>query len=109
MQSEAKRHFATHKVTLTKGSILHEIFGHEVYTNSYHHQSINKLGDNLIATGYADDGIIEGLEMLSHPFQVGVQWHPENFIQAGSAMLPLFQKLVDTAMLVEGTTNYPFA
>lgn len=108
MQSEAKRHFATHKVTFTKGSILQEIFGHEVYTNSYHHQSVNKLGDNLIASGFADDGIIEGLEMLSHPFQVGVQWHPENFIQVSSEMLPLFQKLVNTAMQIEDTKQYFF-
>ena len=98
MQSEAKRHFVTHKVTFIEGTILQELFGHEVYTNSYHHQAVNKLGDNLIASGFTDDGIIEALEMLSHPFQVGVQWHPENFIQVGNAMLPLFERLVDTAM-----------
>lgn len=97
MQSEAKRHFITHKVSFTSGSILYDLFGENTYTNSYHHQSIHSLGDNLTATGFTDDGIIESIEVLNHPFQVGVQWHPENFIQISDAMIPLFQKLIDVA------------
>lgn len=97
MQAEAKRHFTTHKVTFEKGSILNSLFGNETFTNSYHHQSINALGNNLIATGFADDKIIEGIEMLYHPFQIGVQWHPENFIETSDVMLPLFQKLIEVS------------
>lgn len=99
MQSEIKRHSVSHKVTFTKDSILYDIFGLKTYTNSYHHQSVNALGDNLAVTAIADDYIIEGIEMLHHPFQVGVQWHPENFIQTSNKMLPLFEKLVETASI----------
>lgn len=96
-QLEAKRHFASHKVTFLANSILHDLFGSELFTNSYHHQSVNRLGENLVATGFTDDNFIESIEMLTHPFQVGVQWHPENFIQVSDVMLPLFQRLVDTS------------
>lgn len=97
MQAEAKRHFTSHKVRFEKDSILYSLFGQETFTNSYHHQSINALGDNLAATGFADDNIIEGIEMLYHPFQIGVQWHPENFIETSDVMLPLFQKLIEVS------------
>ena len=41
---------------------------------------MDKLGNNLIATGIAPDGIIEGFEHESHYYCVGVQWHPEFLI-----------------------------
>lgn len=97
MQHEAKRYFPTHKVTFLNGSILYGLFGDELYTNSYHHQSLNKLGDTLIATGFAEDGIIESIEVVGHPYQIGVQWHPENFIETSNVMLPLFEQLIQVS------------
>ena len=44
---------------------------------SYHHQSINKLGENLRAVASHEDGTIEAIEDANHPWLVGVQWHPE--------------------------------
>jgi gamma-glutamyl-gamma-aminobutyrate hydrolase PuuD len=42
-----------------------------------HHQSIDRLADGLVVTALAPDGVIEGVELASAPFVVGVQWHPE--------------------------------
>ena len=42
-----------------------------------HHQAIKELGDRLQATAISEDGLIEGLEMINHPFAIGCQWHPE--------------------------------
>lgn len=97
MQSEVKRYSVSHKVTFTEGSLLYDIFGKTHYVNSFHHQSVKNLGTNLRTTGLADDDTIEGIEVIDHPFQVGVQWHPENFIQVTDSMIPLFAKLVETA------------
>lgn len=46
--------------------------------NSVHHQGVKTLGQGLsaIATS-SSDGLIEAVQMKSHPFLVGVQWHPE--------------------------------
>jgi putative glutamine amidotransferase len=42
-----------------------------------HHQAIDRLGDGLRATGWAEDGMIEGIEDPSAGFVAGVLWHPE--------------------------------
>lgn len=41
-----------------------------------HHQAVDRVADQLVAVGWADDGIVEAVE---HPAKraVGVQWHPE--------------------------------
>ena len=51
---------------------------------THHHQAIDRLGQGLVATAWAADGVIEGAELAgpwadeAEPaFTVGVQWHPE--------------------------------
>lgn len=67
-----------HTVSLTCGSILHEIFGaDEVPVNSLHHQGVAKVGEGLEAIAFAPDGLVEGLAVKDEKFAVGVQWHPE--------------------------------
>lgn len=66
-----------HGVTAVKDSILHKLYGENFVVNSYHHQAIKKLGDNLKVTlTSADKTVIEGFEHNSLPI-FGVQWHPE--------------------------------
>lgn len=48
--------------------------------NSSHHQGIEHLGKNLIANAISTDNLIEGIEDPKHPFCIGVQWHPEYFV-----------------------------
>jgi putative glutamine amidotransferase len=48
--------------------------------NSNHHQAIDKLADGFKILSYAPDSIIESFyweDTKSHPFILGVQWHPE--------------------------------
>jgi putative glutamine amidotransferase len=45
--------------------------------SSHHHQAVDRLGSGVVATGWADDGVVEAIEVTDHPFAVGVQWHPE--------------------------------
>ncbi|HEX3751324.1 MAG TPA: gamma-glutamyl-gamma-aminobutyrate hydrolase family protein [Streptosporangiaceae bacterium] len=45
---------------------------------THHHQAVDRLGDGLVATAWAADGTVEGLEVDGgRGFAVGVQWHPE--------------------------------
>ena len=83
-----------HTVTTTEGSRLREMYGPEVAVNSLHHQAVDQLGDDYIATAHSPDGIIEGIEHTELPI-LGVQWHPE--LMAGALADPCFRWLVDNA------------
>ena len=63
--------------------------------DSHHHQGVDRIGDGLVATAWADDGVIEALEDPDRNYLVGVQWHPE----AGDD-LALFRALIDAASCV---------
>jgi putative glutamine amidotransferase len=70
--------------------------GHAAEVNSFHHQAVDTLGAGLIATAWAPDGTIEGIEDPAHPFLLGVQWHAETLLD-DPAQLALFGALVEAA------------
>ena len=51
--------------------------------NSRHHQAVKALGEGLVVTATAPDGVIEAVEDPTRRFCLGVQWHPENFYRTG--------------------------
>jgi putative glutamine amidotransferase len=68
-----------HPVRLAAGSLAARAAG-EVHhgTLSHHHQGVERLGDGLEVTGWADeDDMIEAFEDPRLRFALGVQWHPE--------------------------------
>lgn len=74
----AQRHEPSHKIKIAPDSKLFNILQvTETAVNSSHHQCIKELGKGIIATAWAEDGIIEAIEVVDHPFCLGVQWHPE--------------------------------
>ncbi len=77
-RDDANEEFSWHNITIEKDSILAEAFPEgETTVNSWHHQGIKDLGDNLVVTATADDGIIEGIEREGSTYIYGVQFHPE--------------------------------
>jgi putative glutamine amidotransferase len=67
-----------HSATLADGSQLQKLAcATNVRINSSHHQSIDRPGEKLRVTARSADGIIEGVELQSPDWVVGVQWHPE--------------------------------
>jgi putative glutamine amidotransferase len=74
--------FGSHPVRITPGSRLAGILGGNgagVAVPTAHHQAIDRLGDGLVATAWAEDGIVEAVEPTGSggAFFVAVQWHPE--------------------------------
>ncbi|MFW5998713.1 MAG: gamma-glutamyl-gamma-aminobutyrate hydrolase family protein [Bacillota bacterium] len=91
----APRWYPTHKISLKKGSWLEKIYEkNEIKVNSFHHQAIDKLGEDLDITARTDDGIIEGVEYREHPFAVGVQWHPERMYDNSYEQKLLFEQFI---------------
>ncbi len=64
------------------GTILAELVGRgQVMVNSTHHQAVKKTGPNVVVSATSPDGVVEAIELPSHAFAVGVQWHPELLLQ----------------------------
>jgi putative glutamine amidotransferase len=68
----------SHAVTVTPGSILHTaVETTTIDVNTFHHQAIRDVAPSLEVTGVAEDGLIEAVESIEHPWLLAVQWHPE--------------------------------
>ena len=86
-----------HSVEVHGGTHLERLCGGpELPVNSTHHQLVDKVGDGLIVSGRAPDGVVEAIEALNAPFVVGVQWHPEKL--AHPEQRGLYRGLVEAAV-----------
>ncbi len=80
-----------HNLKMEPNSKLAKILGVNIIkTNALHHQAISILGKNLKAVAYAEDGIIEAIELPNKKFVIGVQSHPEGLKPTAE---PLWYKL----------------
>lgn len=94
MQTSLSRKDISHKVSFASKSHIHRMLGPFAYTNSFHHQAIDRVGKNLVVTGTTGDDIVEAIEMPSHSFVLGVQWHPESMLDSAPSMKQLFFALM---------------
>lgn len=78
-QQGAPRDRPSHRVRLLEGSLLGDLAGElSAVVNSHHHQAIETVGANLVATAWTADGLVEALEdPRAERFALAVQWHPE--------------------------------
>ncbi|MBY4797144.1 gamma-glutamyl-gamma-aminobutyrate hydrolase family protein [Collinsella sp. AGMB00827] len=68
-----------HPVEVRPGTGLFAAVGNRerLQVNSAHHCCVERLGEGLVVTAEATDGIVEGIELPEARFMLGVQWHPE--------------------------------
>jgi len=89
---------AAHRVAITAGSLLHRIIGRdEMEVNTAHKEALKKVPDGLAVNAVAPDGVVEGIEIQGKRFALGVQWHPEFFLDPAGPHIALFRALVDAA------------
>ena len=88
--------YTTQNMVTKDNSILHEIYGSESKINSFHHQSIKKLADNLEVIAYdPKDEVIEAVTSTDGTPFLGVQWHPEFLYGSQKGDLKLFDYIVN--------------
>ena len=82
------RNEAGHSVIIKEHTKLYNIIStKEIMVNSAHHQAVKEPGNGLIINALSADGVIEGIEDPTKKFCIGVQWHPEFFIQGSDNKL----------------------
>lgn len=95
----AKPEVATHSIHLVNDTMIANIFDtQKLMVNSFHHQAIKTLGENMVASAYSQDGVIEAAEStIEGEVFFGVQWHPETLFEYDKNHLKVFEKLVDAS------------
>lgn len=85
-----------HMVVVDPTSRLAAVSGTHLVVNSRHHQVIDRLGDGLRATAWADR-YVEAVEAPDRPWVMGVQWHPERTTEVDPAALRIFEAFAGAA------------
>ena len=92
------RNAVAHTVDVAPGCRLASLLGDgALAVNSFHHQSVDRLGEGLVGTARSPDAVIEAMERPSSRFVVAVQWHPESFWRDFDRFGELFRGLVRAA------------
>lgn len=92
-----------HHVTVDQGSRLAEVVGESVEVSCYHHQALAALGEGLVVTARAEEGVVEGADLPGVPgWFLGVQWHPEDTWRTDPRQLAVFEALVAATSLPVG-------
>ena len=89
----------SHRVRLSDNTKLSRIARTlDAVVNSHHHQAIESLGVDLVATAWSTDGVIEAMEdPRPDRFVLAVQWHPELGWERDVISQQLFKSFVSKA------------
>lgn len=88
---------SVHGIDVLAGSRLSAVLGSEpIAVSSYHHQAVDRLGRDLLATAVAPDGVVEAVE-LPGASVIAIQWHPEDSAENDARQQALFDWLVGEA------------
>jgi putative glutamine amidotransferase len=87
-----------HTVAIKAGTQLFRITGKaEIAVNTAHNEALKDIPDGIVVSARAPDGIVEAIELPDRRFAIGVQWHPEFFLNDGDPNFRLFEELVSAS------------
>jgi putative glutamine amidotransferase len=92
------RDYLAHDVRIAADSRLARLFGAgTIKVNSMHHQGVRTVGEGLVPTAHAPDGLVEALEGAAPSYLFAVQWHPEALTEKDANTRRLFAEFVEAA------------
>lgn len=95
---KAKPEYPTHSIKVAEASYMANLVDNMSLINSVHHQMVDELAEDLKASAWSQDGVIEGFESTEEiPLIIGVQWHPEVLYKNHRSHLRPFTDLVERA------------
>lgn len=68
-----------HEVVTKEFSLMRRLYGRRTIVNSYHHQAVERVGEDFQITMESEDSVPEALEHDTLPI-FAVQWHPERIV-----------------------------
>jgi putative glutamine amidotransferase len=96
-ESQAERFAIQHPIRIKPDSCLGAILKEDsVKVNSVHRQAIDRLAPRLEVEAVAEDGTVEAVSVKdAKGFIVGVQWHPEYWVQSDAPSRKIFEAFGD--------------
>ncbi|MGT2749987.1 gamma-glutamyl-gamma-aminobutyrate hydrolase family protein [Streptococcus orisasini] len=88
--------YLSQNMLVKTGTALEKIYGTSTSINSFHHQSIRRLADNLEVIAYdpVDDTVEAVVSTNPDITFLGVQWHPELLLESRTEDQRLFEYVV---------------
>jgi putative glutamine amidotransferase len=74
--------------------------------NSRHHQSVGRVAPAFVVSAVSPDGVVEAIERPDRRFCLGVQWHPEFFVNS-CEFACMFREFVQAATRRADSANRP--
>lgn len=98
----------SHRIRIADSGVLKDLIGKgggaQIQVNSHHHQAIRQVGNDLAASAWAGDGVIECIEdTRPGRFVLGVQWHPELSYESDSISRRIFETFVSSCQVRRST------
>lgn len=84
---------ATHNVSIKENTFLYNVLGNKCTINSFHHLAVKDLGEGLMVSAFAKDGVVEGIESEDGNI-IGIQWHPEMMYRKREDMAKIFESFI---------------
>lgn len=86
-----------HPIAISAGSCLARVLdAGSADINSVHRQAIDRPGSRLQVEAVAEDGTIEAISVKDAPaFALGVQWHPEYWVNSDTTSQKIFRAFGD--------------
>jgi len=69
--------FAEREVRIDPDSAVGSILGPSATVDCHHHQALDRIARGVTASAWAEDDLVEAVEVSGRRFCLGVQWHPE--------------------------------
>jgi putative glutamine amidotransferase len=86
-----------HGLDVVRGTILGAaVQTSEIEVNSFHHQAVDRLGEGLVVSARAPDGVIEAVELPGRPV-LAVQWELQEEWRVDRRFLRVFEWFVREA------------
>lgn len=107
-QDALRQSALSHRVRIKPDTQTYMMAGgtERIRVNSFHHQSVKDVAEGFIVTARSEDDVVEAIEDPSHPFCVGVQWHPER-LPENDFTRSIFKHFVEAARSTANAGKLP--
>jgi putative glutamine amidotransferase len=90
-----------HTMTVAPDSRLGAALGPgSVWVNSYHHQAVDRLGDGVVPVAWAEDGVVEAIELEGDAWVLGAQWELQESWKTDERFLSIFAAFKEACVKV---------